>query len=222
MIASPRRVRFTAALLLLALGAANALHAQTAHPTGAWRLDTVRSDSLHLPFREPGDSTGPRPIGPPGEGRGGEGPGSSPAAAGGASVAPGMEGGPGYSGGRYRRGMTDKELERIRQTLALARKAPATIEIDAEGRSVKLTDRLGFETTLAIDGRRSCESVYDGSEICTRASWSDETLVIERRVDGGGRVTERYTLGLGGIRLLSFVQVDGLLQPLEFTRQFER
>jgi hypothetical protein len=118
--------------------------------------------------------------------------------------------------------MTDKELERIRQTLALARKAPATIEIDAEGRSVKLTDRLGFETTLAIDGRRSCESVYDGSEICTRASWSDETLVIERRVDGGGRVTERYTLGLGGIRLLSFVQVDGLLQPLEFTRQFER
>jgi len=132
-----------------------------------------------------------------------------------------MEAGPGYAGDRARRGMTEKELERTRQTLALARKAPATIEIDAKGKSVKLTDRRGFETTLPIDGRRSCESAYDGSDICTRASWSNKTLVIERRVDGGGRVTERYTLGLGGIRLLSFVQVDGLLQPLEFTRQFE-
>jgi hypothetical protein len=118
--------------------------------------------------------------------------------------------------------MTDKDFERIRQTLMLARKAPAMIEIDPKGRSVKLTDRQGFETTLAIDGRKSCESVYEGGDVCTRATWSDETLVIERRVASGGRVTERYTLGLGGLRLLSFVAVQGLMQPLEFTRQFER
>jgi hypothetical protein len=118
--------------------------------------------------------------------------------------------------------MTDKDLERIRQTLALARKAPAELEIDAGGKQVKLTDRQGFEMTLAINGRATCESAYDGGEVCTRARWSDETLVIERRVNGGGRVVERYTLGLGGIRLLSFVSVEGLMQPLEFTRQFER
>jgi hypothetical protein len=133
-----------------------------------------------------------------------------------------MEGGRRYGGGRYGRGMTDKDLERIRQTLALARKAPAQIEIDAGAKSVKLTDGQGFETSLTIDGRTSCESVYDGGEVCTKARWSDETLVIERRVNGGGRVVERYTLGLGGLRLLSFVSVVGVVQPLEFTRQFER
>jgi len=64
--------------------------------------------------------------------------------------------------------------------------------------------------------------VLDGGDVDTKARWDDEALVIERRVDGGGRVTERYTLGLGNIRLLSFIAVDGLQQPLEFTRQFER
>jgi len=107
---------------------------------------------------------------------------------------------------------------RLRQTLALARKAPARVEIDPGGRTVKFTDLQGFETTLAIDGRKITESVFDGGDVSTKARWSKETLVIERQVGGGGR----YTLGLGGIRLLSFVEVRSVLQPLDFTRQFVR
>jgi hypothetical protein len=135
-----------------------------------------------------------------------------------------MEGGgraPGV-GGRAGRVTGEKGLARLRQTLALARKAPARVEIDSSGRTVKFTDLQGFETTLAIDGRKIRESVFDGGDVSTKARWSKETLVIERQVDGGGRVIERYTLGLGGIRLLSFVEVRSVLQPLDFTRQFVR
>jgi len=198
----------------LSLGT-HGLRAQEGRPAGVWVLDSARSDTLRSPFRERSDSIGPR--------SGGEGPGfGRPGGLGGPGGAPGMEGGRRYGGGRYSRGMSDKELERIRQTLGLGRKAPAMIAIDAKGKSVKLTDQQGFETTLAIGGPALCESTYEGGEVCTRARWNDETLVVERRVDGGGRVLERYTLGLGGIRLLSFVSVEGLMQPLEFTRQYGR
>jgi hypothetical protein len=118
--------------------------------------------------------------------------------------------------------LSEQDLARIRQTVALARRAPARIRFEEDGSRVTLTDSQGFETTLQIGGRKSRETVLDGGDVDTKARWDDETLVIERRVDGGGRVTERYTLGLGGVRLLSFIAVDGLQQPLEFTRQFER
>lgn len=213
----PSSLHLLGALVSLVIVTPPGAVAQSPRPSGAWRYDETHSDTLRSPFREHNDSGGPRPGGPPGEG-----PGYGAPGIGGQGGSPGMEGGRRYGGGRYSRGMTDKDLERIRQTLALARKAPAQIEIDAFGKHVKITDRQGFETTLAVDGRATCETVFDGGEVCTKARWGDETLVIERRVNGGGRVVERYTLGLGGIRLLSFVSVEGLMQPLEFTRQYQR
>jgi hypothetical protein len=207
-------------LLLATSGAPHVLLGQEARPTGVWVLDTLRSDSLHLPGRERWDSASPRVGRGRPEGPGGEGPGMGPPGAGG--LGPGMEGGRRYGGSRYGRGMNEKDAARLHQTLNLAREAPVSIAFDSGGRLVRFTDTRGFETTLRTDGRKTRDTVFDGGDVSTRAGWDHETLVVERRVDGGGKVTERYTLGLGGIRLLSFVEVDGLLQPLDFTRQFAR
>jgi hypothetical protein len=213
-------LRLLPVLMAMSGGVPHALPGQEARPTGVWVLDTLRSDSLHLPGRERWDTTGRgvsrgRPEGP-----GGEGPGVGPPGAGG--LGPGMEGGRRYGGSRYGRGMNEKDAARLHQTLNLAREAPVSIAFDSGGRLVKFTDARGFETTLRTDGKRTRDTVFDGGDVYTRAAWDHEALVVEHRVDGGGKVSERYTLGLGGIRLLSFVEVDGLLQPLAFTRQFTR
>jgi hypothetical protein len=118
--------------------------------------------------------------------------------------------------------MNERDLARMHQTLLLARRAPARVEFEESGAHVKLTDSQGFETTIPINRQGVTETVFDGGDVETKARWDEETLVIERRVDGGGKVTERYTLGLGATRLLVFVEVDRLLQPLAFTRQYER
>jgi hypothetical protein len=220
MTVTERRARVIAGTLLLlaTLFLRQTLSAQETRPSGAWILDAARSDTLRSPIRERSDSAGP------GQETGVAGPGYAPPAAEPPPGAPDIEGGrrPPGAGREAGRVPDEKGLRRLRQTLALARKAPARIEIDSSRKTVRFTDHQGFETTLSINGRTTRESVFEGGDVSTKAGWSDETLVIERRVDGGGRVTERYALGLGGIRLLSFVQVKSMLQPLEFTRQFVR
>jgi len=199
------------ALLLLA---PLTLVAQQPRPTGEWQLNEARSDSVPARFGQhgPGEM---RRAGRPGEGPGGLGPGAGEPGA----EAPGMREGPGY--GRRIRRLDEKGLTRIHQTLELVRDPPLRLWIGADGGTINLRNRSGDEMTLYTDGSRFREVVEEGGDVETRAYWKGESLIIERKVDGGGKITETYGLGLDGTRLLSFVEVSGLTQPLAFTRQYQ-
>ena len=116
--------------------------------------------------------------------------------------------------GRYARTLDDKDLARIRQTMDLLRDPPQLIRIGAGDSTLTVTDRSGAESTWRIDRKWVRQKVEGGGDLETLARWDGEDLVIERKVDGGGRITATCRLGLGGSRLVVFVDVAGLPQPL--------
>jgi hypothetical protein len=117
-------------------------------------------------------------------------------------------------GGHYARTFDEKELARMRQTMDLLRDPPRRISIGAGDSTLTVTDRSGTESTWRIDKRWVRQKVEGGGDLETMARWNGEDLVIERKVDGGGRITATCRLGLGGSRLVVFVDVAGLPQPL--------
>jgi hypothetical protein len=203
-----------ALLAAVSLSLPVALRAQDIRPRGSWRLDRASSDSLPPRFSPPPRASAERPGMEPGEGPGGEKPGIE---------RPGeFGGGAGYGGGHGRRrdhGFSDKELARMRQTMALARQTPEIIAI-APDDSLRIVVTGGETVALHIGGGHVKREIEGGGEIETSAHWKSTALVVERKVKGGGKVTETYRLGLGGGRLLGFVEIAGLLQPLDFRRQY--
>jgi hypothetical protein len=217
-MSSPRRFA-TMALSVLLLLSPLALAAQQARPQGEWQLNEIRSDSVPARFGQHGPSESRR-GGRPGEGPGGEGPGGMGPGAGGPGMdGPGRRGGPGH--GRRERQLDEKGLARIHQTLELLRDPPRRLRISPDGGTINLLDRSGNEMTLYTDGSKFNEAVENGGDVENKAYWKAESLIIERKVEGGGKITETYGLGLDGTRLLAFVEVSGIPQPLAITRQYQ-
>ena len=120
------------------------------------------------------------------------------------------------------RELDPKQLARMRQTVDLSRWIPLRISL-AGDTTVSFTDAAGSQVTLRIDGRDVAQpGEASGGEVETRVRWQEDALVIERRVDGGGRESETCEVGLGGTRLLVYVAVDGLPTPIAFTRTYRR
>jgi hypothetical protein len=64
--------------------------------------------------------------------------------------------------------------------------------------------------------------VEGGGTVETTVRWDHDAIVVERKVDGGGKVKTRYELGLGGTRLIAFVDLDGMMQGRSFTLHYLR
>jgi len=192
---------------LTATGQIAPLLGQASRPTGTWCLDTTLSDKA--PPRPGANWASPPPGagGERGEGR---------------RQGPGGEGG-GYSGGGRRPGrdLSDKDLERVAQTMGLLRDPPTRLRFSPRD-SLTLSDADGSEMLLRINGKSHRESVPEGGDVETGAEWKGPDLVIERRVKGGGRVRETYQRGLEQSRLLAYVEIVGLFQPVNLRRQYQR
>ena len=207
-----------------------AVGAQQPRPEGAWRLDLSHSDSATTRFGRgstPAAAPGERPGvgGPGGDGPGGSGPGYGPPG----TEGPGGERGPGadiaggrrFGGGRYGRGMSEKDMVRIRQTLELLRAAPAQVRISIKDGSFTTIDSTGAEQTLRIgETVVSPPPIDSGGTVKTSARWKGDALIVERKVDGGGRVKESYGLGLDGSRMIVFVELTIGAMPRTLTRQY--
>jgi hypothetical protein len=191
-----------AGFLLFALACAPTVAAQ-ARPDGEWRLDmakagldsgSARADS-QLPIRpswgEPSTGT-----------------------AGGEPRQPS----PGY-GGRHPE-FSEKARARMRETMVLSKRVPKRIRIDAQASTFTVVDDSGSVKTLHLDGKKLEEPVEGGGTVETTARWDHDAIVVERKVDGGGKVKTRYELGLGGTRLIAFVDLDGMMQGRSFTLHY--
>jgi hypothetical protein len=217
MNTSARSLRFRVTLVLvLGLLAARSVTAQSPRPQGVWYLDEAHSDSIPPQFGQRGDTLTPGRVGRGDPGDRAPGVGGGPGTEG-----PVAGGGTGGYGARRPRRLDEKGIARTRQTLGLLRIVPKQIRI--EGDSIFIaTDESGAETSWRIGGKPVTEQVADEGDLETKVRWNREALVVERKVSGGGRVKESYELGLGGSRLIVFVSVEGLMQPLARTRQYVR
>lgn len=119
--------------------------------------------------------------------------------------------------------MSAKDVARIRQTLELSRQVPPRVRIDRGNGTFTAIDSAGVEQTLSIGKTLETPPPGDsGGAVKTTARWKGDALVVERKVDGGGRVKESYGVGLDGSRMIVFVEVTIGLYPTASTRQYVR
>ena len=119
----------------------------------------------------------------------------------------GMGGGGG--GGERRPGMSDEERARMRQTMHLAFDAPRTLTIAATDTTVALTTDSVAALVLYADGRKLKQKVDSGGDLEIKGHWQGNDFVVERKVSGGGKVTEDYLRSQDGKQLFVIVSFDG-------------
>ena len=183
------------------LGGAPRLHAAVQRPdlSGHWTYNAAQSDNPRSMMQRR-DSAGGDRGGGGGEARGGYGGGR------------GGFGGRGFGrGGRGGRGtdMTDEQRERMRQTMDLAFRPPAALTIMASDSALTFTSDTGAALVLYGDGRKLKQSVEGGGDVEIKAHWQGNDFVVERKVSGGGKVTEDYLRSQDGKQLYVIVSVDG-------------
>ena len=193
-------VAVIAALVLLAGAAAG-----TQHPdlSGSWVLNQALSDNPR-DMMQGRDSSG-APRGGRGGGmrgggrRGGFGGGGYGGGAGGRGS---FGGGPG--------GMSDEQRTRMRQTMQLVMNAPASLAVVVGDSSVTLVAE-GDTLLLPSNGRKVHRDAADDSEgaVDVTGKWQGNDFVVERKVSGGGKVTEDYMRAPEGKQLYVIVSFQG-------------
>jgi hypothetical protein len=105
--------------------------------------------------------------------------------------------------------MSDEQRQRLRQTIELAVQAPPGLTIVETDSSVTLAPDSGTALALRSDGRKVTQKVDGGGDVEIKGRWQGNDFVIERKVAGGGRVTEDYLRSQDGKQLYVIVDFDG-------------
>ena len=160
--------------------------------SGTWVLLRLDSDDLDAAFQQamagrPGASAGGRPgMGVPGT-RGGGMTGGRPR--GGMTGRPtggrmpgGMQGGVG--------GLSPEEMQRIMRATQLIARTPTEMTLTLRPESATLTQGDGAPVQMTL-GAEEITVTQDGSEYFAKAEWTDEGLIIRRKVDMGGGVQDK-------------------------------
>jgi hypothetical protein len=80
------------------------------------------------------------------------------------------------------------------------------------------------ELELTTDGREQEVRLDDERTAEYRARWDDTALLVERNLDGGIRLTERYSVheGTGRLHVLTRLEGDRLPRTIAFMRVYDR
>jgi len=203
--------RICTGLALVAGTGASAVHAQRPDLSGRWTFNAAQSDNPR-DRTQPGDTAGGTQRGSGGGGRrGGFGGGRR-----------GMGGGGGGGGREGMGGMSDEQRARMRQTLQLAFQAPATLVISETDSTLGFTPDSGAALVLYADGRKLKQTVEGGGDVEIKARWQGNDFVVERKVSGGGKVTEDYLRSRDGKQLFVIVALDNVRgRSVEFRRVYD-
>ena len=182
------------ALAIAGLTPATPAAAQHADLSGQWTYNAAQSGNPH-DMMQPGDSGGDRRGGESGRERGGYG--------------GGRRGGFGGRRGGYGGGMTDEQRARMHQTMQLVFQTPSALTIVESDSSVTFTADTGAALILYGDGRKVEQTVEGGGDIEIKARWQGNAFVVERKVSGGGKVTEDYLRSPDGKQLFVIVNFEG-------------
>lgn len=118
--------------------------------------------------------------------------------------------------------MSDEQRARMRQTTQLAFQATATLTIAETDSTVTLTSQSAPALAVFSDGRKIKQTVDGGGDIEIKGRWQGNDFVVERKVSGGGKVTEDYLRSQDGKQLFVIVNVEGLRgRSIEFRRVYD-
>src|SRR2546422_3071857 len=213
---SPMRLTTAAALVgmtVLGAGVAAARPAQGQRPdiSGRWTFNAAQSDNPRDQMQgrdstggDRGGGSGRRGGAYPGMGGGRGGFGGGRGGRGG--FGGGREGGGGGGGG----GMSEEQRQRMQQTLRLVFQAPAAITIAQTDSTVTLAPDTGAALILPSSGKKiRQEATRDGDgDVEIKGRWQGNAFTVERKVSGGGKVTEDYLRSPDGKQLFVIVSFD--------------
>jgi hypothetical protein len=117
------------------------------------------------------------------------------------------------------------ELARVREAIREAMEPASRLTIVRKEDSLIVTGGDGRSRTIRTDGKKTKEETAYGLKVETSARWEPPFLIVERRFDGGVRVTEQYSV-LNEPRQLviySTIETDGRKgdQALKTRRVFD-
>ena len=208
-------MKLTIAVALMV--AATPLLAQQPDLSGHWTFNAAQSDNPR-DMLQGRDSTGDQSRG----GRGGGYPGMG-GGRGGFSGRGGGGFGRGRGGGeRGGGGMSDEQRQRMHQTMQLVFDAPPALMIVETDSSLAFGSDSGAALVLHDDGRKVTQIVDGGGDIEIKGHWQGSDFVVERKVSGGGKVTEDYLRSQDGKQLYVIVKFEGGRgRSLEFRRVYD-
>ena len=152
--------------------------------TGAWKINnelTQRPERSEEGMgQRRGGGGGRQPVG----GMGGMG--------GGGRRGPGGMGGGGFGGGGGGGARENpEEMARLRESLRLASLIAERLTIVKAYNGFTVTDGEGVTSTFTADGK-TVKSEVGALKVETKVKWDDAVLVVERKFEGGVKVTDRY------------------------------
>jgi len=208
-------MKLTIAVALMV--AATPLLAQQPDLSGHWTFNAAQSDNPR-DMLQGRDSTGDQSRG----GRGGGYPGMG-GGRGGFSGRGGGGFGRGRGGGeRGGGGMSDEQRQRMHQTMQLVFDAPPALLIVETDSSLAFGSDSGAALVLHDDGRKVTQIVDGGGDVEIKGHWQGSDFVVERKVSGGGKVTEDYLRSQDGKQLYVIVKFEGGRgRSLEFRRVYD-
>lgn len=165
--------------------------------SGGWILNAEESE-------DSGQQTGP--MGPM-SGRGGMMP------------PPGMMGG--RRGGRGGAGGVDPE--KMRQAIDMVREPIRRIDLQQGDSTVTLTYDQRLPLVLHTDGRELEQELPSGTKMEVRAGWEGRYFVVERKIDGGGTITEQYFKSsvTDQLHVITRIEMGRMPQPMQFLRVYD-
>jgi len=208
-------MKLTIAVALMV--AATPLLAQQPDLSGHWTFNAAQSDNPR-DMLQGRDSTGDQSRG----GRGGGYPGMG-GGRGGFSGRGGGGFGRGRGGGeRGGGGMSDEQRQRMHQTMQLVFDAPPALRIVETDSSLAFGSDSGAALVLHDDGRKVTQIVDGGGDVEIKGHWQGSDFVVERKVSGGGKVTEDYLRSQDGKQLYVIVKFEGGRgRSIEFRRVYD-
>src|SRR5206468_415552 len=127
------------------------------------------------------------------------------------------------AGGLLLGGMSDEQRARMRQTMELAFQPPTTLTIASNDSTVTFTPDSGAALVIYGDGRKLKQSMEGGGDVEIKGHWQGNDFVVERKVSGGGKVSEDYLRSQDGTQLYVIVSFDGGRgRTIEFRRVYDR
>ncbi len=213
-------MRLTTVVLIgvVALGSAATTPLWAQHPdlSGQWTFNAAQSDN-------PRDMLQPQDSAVSGS-RGGRSGGGYPGMGGGRGGFGGRRGrgGEARGGGGGGGGMSDEQRQRMHQTMQLVFQAPLAFTIAQSDSSVTFASDSGGALELYGDGRKVTQKVEGAGDVEIKGHWQGNDFVVERKVSGGGKVTEDYLRSEDGKHLFVIVKSEGGRgRSIEFRRVYD-
>ena len=199
---------------LLGGAPATPLVAQQPDLSGRWTFDAAQSDN-------PRDMLQPQDSAVSGS-RGGRSGGGYPGLGGGRGGFGGRRGRGGEARGGGGGGMSDEQRQRMHQTMQLVFQAPLAFTIAQSDSSVTFASDSGGALELYGDGRKVTQKVEGAGDVEIKGHWQGNDFVVERKVSGGGKVTEDYLRSEDGKHLFVIVKSEGGRgRSIEFRRVYD-